>query len=461
MQPSLSKGFIKRFYHLNPSEVLKLAVGGVLFFLIIASYTLCQELKYGIFSLIVGTYHIPSAKLLAIVFIIPAIMLDGFLVNTFKRHQLVILYTSFFGFLGLLMSYFISHPEIGISNLNKDSSRIFGWIFFIYVEAFSPFLLGVFWAFMNSIHKPDNAQNTYGFIVSFSKLGGIIMAVSAYLFLSNNRYLSTNISDVNKIVIVFTCASFLLLAAALYLGMMISKLNLKELKGYYAASGEKSSRTGILYGIKVLLRNRYVLGIFLIVLLGDIISEILNYKRVSAVMNTKSEGGSFCLSISELYLQIIYMQTIGFFISIFLTNGLMRFLGTKYCLYIMPCITLVFSLVYIVLRNDQVIIWLYILSKAMYYTLGSPIRESLYIVTTKDIQFKAKFVIDALGTKLARNTGQTINYGLNMLSKHVGHTSSIIALNFLFIAIPLLWVVVALYVSNIYQKTLDNDEVIS
>ena len=160
-------------------------------------------------------------------------------------------------------------------------------------------------------------------------------------------------------------------------------------------------------------------------------------------------------------MQIVYMQTIGFFISIFFTNGLMRFFGTRYCLFIMPFITLIFSFIYIILKNDQLIIWLYILSKAMYYTLGAPIRESLYIVTTKDIQFKAKFVIDALGIKLARNTGQSLNYGLNLISKHLGQTVSILAVNFLFISIPLLWIVVAFYVSNIYQKTIDNDELIS
>lgn len=461
MQVSLTKTLIKRFYQLNQSEILKLAIGGISFSLIIASYTLCQELKYGIFSLIVGTYHIPSAKILAITFIMPAIILDGFLVDNFKRDQLVILYTSFFGLLGFIMAYFIGHSEIGISNLNKDSSRIFGWVFFIYVEAFSPFLLGVFWAFMNSIHKPNNAQNTYGFIVSFSKFGGLLVAMGAYLFLSNNLFLSLHVAEVYKIVILFVIASSLLLAAALYLGLMLRKLNLKKLRGYHTQLTDKNTRTGVLYGIKVLVKNKYVLGIFLIVLLGDIISEILNYKRVSIVMNTRVESISFCSSISELYLQIVYMQTIGFFISIFLTNGLMRFLGTRYCLYIMPCVTLVFSLIYILLRNDHFIIWLYVLSKAMYYTLGAPIRESLYIVTTKDIQFKAKFVIDALGIKLARNAGQTINYGLNLISKHMGHASATCATNFFFIIIPISWIIIAFYVSNIYQTTIDNDEVIS
>jgi ATP/ADP translocase len=262
-------------------------------------------------------------------------------------------------------------------------------------------------------------------------------------------------------MIVFICSASLLLIASLYLAIMLKKLRLKNFHGYHTKINEKNKKTGIFYGLKILTKNRYVLGIFLLVFLGDILSEILNYKRISIVMNSQSESTSFCASISNLYLQIVYMQAIGFFISIFLTNGLMRFLGTRYCLFIMPCITLIFSLIYIVSRNDQLIIWLYILSKAMYYTLGAPIRESLYIVTTKDIQFKAKFVIDALGTKLGRNTGQSLNYGLNIIGKNMGQTTSILAVNFLFISIPLLWIIVAFYVFNLYRETVDNDQVIS
>ena len=48
--------------------------------------------------------------------------------------------------------------------------------------------------------------------------------------------------------------------------------------------------------------------------------------------------------------------------------------------------------------------------KAMGYTINTPIRESLYIVASKDIQFKAKFTVDAIGLKFARSSGQGFNY---------------------------------------------------
>jgi hypothetical protein len=71
--------FFRQLYHLNPDERLKLTIGGVLFFCIIGAYTLCEEMKYGIFSLLVGTYYIPIAKMLSFMVLIPAIILDGYL----------------------------------------------------------------------------------------------------------------------------------------------------------------------------------------------------------------------------------------------------------------------------------------------------------------------------------------------------------------------------------------------
>ncbi len=111
----------------------------------------------------------------------------------------------------------------------------------------------------------------------------------------------------------------------------------------------------------------------------------------------------------------------------------MRVLGTRVCVFIMPTLTLILALVYIITGIDSIIIWLYIVIKAMSYTIGTPIRESLYIVTDKDIQFKAKFAIDALGIKLARNTGQVFNYITNVVSKNYGQLFSVLTTSTLFI----------------------------
>ena len=462
MTQNNSQGFFYKLLFLDRAEFLKLIIGGILFFSIIGAYTLTQELKYGIFSAIVTPYHIPTAKLLAFVILFPAIILDGYLVDRFQRYQLVILYTFIFGVIGVFFTFFLSHPEIGINNTKQDVGRIFGWAFFLYVEAFAPFLLGVFWAFMNSIHNPKNAQKTYGFIVATSKVGGIVVTSFAYLFLSQQKLLSISLDGTKRIQIILLLASSLLLFASFFLSIMIKKLNLSAFKGYHTKINEKTKKTGVWIGIQLLLKNRYVLGIFLLVFLADILAEILNYKRILiSVKSSQAANNELSYMLAKLYLQMFYMQFLGFAISLIFTNSLMRFLGTRFCMFIMPIFTLIFALTYILTGIDTIIIWLYIVIKAMYYTIGAPVRESLYIVTNKDIQFKAKFVIDALGIKLARNTGQAFNYMTNMLSKFQGQFASMLATNILFITIPIVWVVVAYFVGNTYNGAIKKDKVIA
>ncbi|WP_242507894.1 hypothetical protein [Rickettsiales endosymbiont of Peranema trichophorum] len=214
-------------------------------------------------------------------------------------------------------------------------------------------------------------------------------------------------------------------------------------------------------GISLLFKNRYVLGIFLLVFLADTITEVLNYKRVLTVVNSKSQHQELDQMIGQLYLQLLYMHLLGLFMSIFLTNSIMRLLSIKICTFIMPISTLIFTLAYIVTGFDGIMIWLYIVIKAMYYTIGAPIRESLYIVTSKDIQFKAKFVIDALGIKLARNTGQALNYASNIMNKHYGPILAMSVINSLFIFMIVIWIITAYFVGSTYSKTIKKNQIIT
>jgi AAA family ATP:ADP antiporter len=457
-----NQNLFHKFYHLDKDELLKLIIGGFLFFCIIGSYTLCEEMKYGIFSLFVGAYYVPVAKIIAFVVLIPAIMLDGYLVDRIKRHQLLVLYCTVFGLLGIVFTIIFTHPEIGIANNIADPNRIIGWVFFVYVEGFQPFLIGVFWAFMNSIHQPSHAKKTYGLIVSCSKIAGISVTIFATTFFSVNNFFKLHLDIIQKIEIILLLASGLLLSAALFLSLMVKKLDLNTFKGYQAdATEEKSKKTGIFLGVSLLFKNRYVFGIFLMVFLGDVVAEILNYKRILLSTSTKEHAKDLATVLSTLYSQLAYMHVIGLGLSLFFTNSIMRFVSTRICIFIMPVVTFILSVIYIVTGIDSIIIWLYIMIKAMYYTIGAPVRESLYIITSKDIQFKAKFAIDAVGQKLARNTGQAINFATNILRNKYGAIYGVVSINIMLTIIPMMWIASSYFVGKKYKETIDNNEVIS
>ena len=98
------------------------------------------------------------------------------LVDRVRRYNLLVFYSLIYAVICLILAIFVSAPQIGLKNTNQSVYRLFGWFFFILVEGFSPFVLGVFLAFSNSINSPESAKKNYAFMVSGSKIGGMVSA---------------------------------------------------------------------------------------------------------------------------------------------------------------------------------------------------------------------------------------------------------------------------------------------
>ena len=202
------------------------------------------------------------------------------------------------------------------------------------------------------------------------------------------------------------------------------------------------------------------------IFIGDTLVEVVNYKRLLIVMNdvtSKTSGANNIASFAaKMFMQISIMHLLGFVISFFLTNSIMRFIGTRFAIFISPILAALFFLIYFITGLDYLVIWLYVVMKAMAYTINAPIRESLYIVTSKDIQFKAKFTIDAVGLKLSRSTGHVFNhFNVHSISKLYGVTGSALANNIFFSTMVVIWLVSSYFVSNIYHKAIKGNKIIS
>ena len=157
---------------------------GITFFFVIASYTFTRELKESIFAFTVGREYIPYAKLLSMITLVSVILFYAMLVDSLRRYYLICVYTSFYAVGSIVFAYFLGHPVIGLANTDSSPYRLFGWLFYFFIEGYSPFVVSVFWAFANSITNPDSAKKRYGYMVSYSKVGGMFSAATAWFLLS-------------------------------------------------------------------------------------------------------------------------------------------------------------------------------------------------------------------------------------------------------------------------------------
>lgn len=443
-------------------ELLKFVFLSFMFFFLIAGHTVTKELKDSVFISIVGKAYIPWAKFLAMFVLIPAIFLYSRIVDGVRRYQLLALCGLFFGLLGLILSYLLGHPTIGLANTNASSSRIFGWIFYCFIEGQTPFLVNVFWAFAHSITSPEGAKRGYPYMISASKLGGMLSSACAwYLFSMHGSCAVGSCADVRIHQFVLAGSACLILSIPFFVYLLMKKVPGRYLHGYeaaYRAEKEKSKlgtdKTGIWAGLIMLLKYPYVLGIFGMLYFYEVISTVLGYLRLGVVQEHSANLSQVSAYLFEM---IFFVHAVGFIISFFGTSALMQRLGQRKCLMLIPVLSGVLLVYLMVETTPMVLIGAWVVLKAVNYAFAWPVRESLYIPTVKSIKFKSKAWIDAFGSKIAKSSGSTFNL---MMAKFEALSFSVPVYSAFFATIISVWFIVALSLGRRFDKAVARNEVI-
>ncbi|MBY0109855.1 MAG: hypothetical protein K2X90_01975 [Candidatus Babeliaceae bacterium] len=468
-----------KLVYIKKDERVKVLLLSLSFFCIIGTYTVVRTLKDSLFTSIVGGKEsLAIAKLWSMIFLIPAILLFSKLVDIMRRAQLLTLYSLIYGIGGLIIGYYITHPTIGLPNTEQSVDRIFGWIVYFFMDGFNPFVVGLFWSFSHSITSPDAAKSNYPIMVAASKLGGVVATSFACWWLTRINTVTGQqlLSDAVNHQILFYITSALLLAVPALIALMIYFVPSKTMHGYEAAykfekqhaKEEKQPATSWWQALKknvegliLMVKYPYVMGILGVVSFWEVVNVYVNIERVSV-------AGKASLTISQKTALLLgddfWVHAIGFGITLLGTRALIEYLGERRSLLLVPIITAVLMVYYFtasMITNQAAaasISLAYIFLKALNYAFASPLRESLYIPTTKLIKFKSKSWIDSFGTKFAKSVGATFSG----ISDRLGGTVlSISAVNAMFFATIIgLWVLVAHFLGRRYEKAVARGEVI-
>lgn len=444
-------------------ERIKFIFLGTIFFFLVCGYSVIKDLKDSIFMNIVGKTYQPLAKLLAMFILIPPIFIYSKVVDKLRRYQLLAASGLLFGLLGIIFAIFLGHPTIGLLNTNNNPDRLFGWLFYFFVEAYTPFLVSVFWAFANSITSPKGAKNNYAFMVSASKLGGMTgTGLAWYLFsLYRSSTVFGALPDVRTHQVVLAGSSLVILMIPLIVYMLMRKVPGRYLHGYeavYRVEKEKSKsgqeETGMWSGLTMLINYPYVLGIFGMIYFYELVGQVLNYLRLGAA-EAQAENVA---QISSYLLQMTFvMHAVGFLISFFGTSTLMRRLGERTCLMLIPFLSGLLLFILMMDTTPTILAGAWVVLKAINYAFAWPVRESLYIPTVKAIKFKSKAWIDAFGSKVAKSSGSTFNVLVTQFETMAVATS---IYSIFFASVVSLWLGVAYLLGKRFEKAVANNEVI-
>jgi len=454
-------GMVQQNDEIKKNKRLKLLLMSAAFFFIIAAYTVAKELKDSVFVEIVGgKEYLPWAKFISMFLFIPLLMLYSKLVDSLKRYKLLSFYCVAYGLLGFVFAFFMAHPTIGLSNTNASQYRLFGWFFYFFIEGYTPFLVSVFWSFANSITNPEEARDNYGFMVSGSKLGGMIGPVFALSFLhltSQSGYFRVSEAVRHQVLLIFS--SVCLLIAPIFIYLLIRKVSGRYLHGYeavYKAEKKRSkegAKSGFLSGFMMLIRVPYMFGIFCLGMCYELIYSVLSYQRVAIALK---DADSMSDTTGYLLKMAFFTQCVGFLIAFFGTTWILKTLGERWSLMLIPLSTTILFLNFLLFNGRWSFLIFFVVSRAIYFAFVYPVRESLYIPTVKDLKFKTKSWIDAFGSKFSKANGQLFN----KLTQGLSSSGFAVAQGVFFSMVIGVWFVVAWFLGKRYEKAVNRKEAI-
>jgi len=447
-------GYIKNFFQFEQNESTKLILSGISFAFIIGSYSILRSFKTPIFLGFVGREYEPLSKIISILFTVPAMLIYGKIIDGFKRHQAVYCIIGFYALCAFIFAYLFAHPAYGISNTQTNPFRLLGWSFELYMDLYQGLVLAVFWSFLNSVSTPTFAGKSYGPIVAASRIGGVITPVLSW-FVLEKLALESTIS----IPLLTCCGGFFLLASAYCVYLIKKKIPRAELYGYPAAYKEakhleKNIKPSIFSGFKFILTEPYVLGIFGLVFCFEIVNIIFDY-QMHVLMSIELNNDVLAMS-KFMFIYTGTWQSLSFIFAAFGVSSLVKRLGVKRCLLVLPIMVAVLAMFPLISPSLKIFFVVMVLFRALNYGFNHPLKEILYIPTVKDIQFKSKAWIDSFGRTLSKATGSTINMSAMLTTPFF----CLVFESFFALGVSGLWIFIAIFVGKRYFQTVSTQTII-
>ena len=449
------------FGDFDREEFKKFLRMGLIFAVIIGVYWTMRPLKDSIFIALVDKLHIPYAKTVSVLLLLPLVMFYTKLLERYPREKMFKIISWFYGSSVLVFAalmFLVQGPhQVGVEKglAATIGVQAIGYVWYFFVESFGSLVVALFWAFSADTTVPESAKRGFPLVVAIGQFGGIVFPLTIgglpeRLGLTTDS-LAMLILAMLTISITFLVQRFLKLTP---------KSLLTSFHGKNEAQEEAQQEPGFMEGLKLLLTHKYLIGIFVAIFIYEVIVTIFDYNFKLAA-GTQYQGVALTRYLSE------YGSTVNFVSLLCLLCGISnvtRFLGVGIALAAMPIIVGVALFGFITTDSLNFLFGLMVGSKAINYALNGPALKQLYIPTTPDVRFKAQAWVETFGSRASKEAGSILNMVLSPLQKALGEVAGraqyLMLSGYLGFVLLAVWFVAAIYLGRTFKKAIDSDTVV-
>jgi len=432
---------------------------GVIFTLILGSYTALRPIKDAVFIGLAGQFALPYAKTISIIGLFPLLMIYSKALDNISKKKILKAVPAVYGSIFLVFSLVILFVEDMPTELTKSipillvGTKLIGYLWYFLVESFGSLIVALFWAFATNNTDPNSAGRGFPLIVAFGQFGGIIIPF-VVVGLPYRYGVTTNSFSIFLIGILILSIIFLVR----YLLKSISD------NAQIAFNNDQNSisndQQGSLTGLKLIIKNPYLSGIFLVVFIYELITTILDF-------NFKITAANVYSGVALTNYLSIYASTVNIvaFLSLVLgISNFTRFLGVGAAIILVPIIYIFCLSGFLMVNSLNFLFWLMVFVKSVNYSLNSPALKQLYIPTQVSVRFKAQAWIEAFGTRLGKASGSMNNMLLNSFQANFGlvygHWYYFLSVACLGFPLLMLWLIAAFFLNKRFYDAVTHDKFI-
>ena len=400
-------------------------------FLLLAGYSLMKPARDGLIltegGAEVASYSAAAQALLLMV----AVPIYGWLGTRVVRIKLISIVVTFFA--GTLLAFYAG----GIAGLRE------GVAFYIWIGLINVFIVSQFWQFATDLFTEGQGRRLFPMIGVGQSLGAWVGAATVAPLVEGLNY--------TPYTLMFLGACVLMVA----LGTTLA-VNAREANRAHPEVRDAGNETlGPQGGFELILHDRYLLWIAVLIVLLNIVNTtggyVLNRLIVdeaaarfgtdpSAVAASRQFVTAFSGSISAM------VNLIGLLLQLFATSRVIRLMGVRGALFVLPVIALVNYSIIIVAPLLAVVRIGKILENSTDYSIQNTLRQALFLPTSREAKYKAKAAIDTFFTR----TGDVVSAGCVYFGQVLGVTTSAFAV--INVLLTVLWLGVARQIAKEHRR---------
>ncbi|WP_354674195.1 NTP/NDP exchange transporter [Cupriavidus alkaliphilus] len=285
-------------------------------------------------------------------------------------------------------------------------------VFYVWLSVFNLFVVSVAWSLMADVFRPEQARRLFALLAAGASAGGLAGPVLG-------GWLVPHIGLTGLMLL-----SAALLAATLPGVGWLFGWRRRAGAGVGPPGQPVAGATqdpahpiggGLLAGLSLLLRSRYLLGIALFVILLATASTFLYFEQARLVAEAFPERTRQTQVFSALDAVV---QALTILVQLFFTGRMARRYGVTVLLTAVPLAVAAGFVVLALLPTFGVLAGVMILRRVGEYALLRPGREMLFTVVDAETKYKAKNVIDTAVYRAGDAVSAWVKTGIDALSGH-------------------------------------------